>query len=98
MSFDRLAQRPWPDCPLIVAYGVGVDSTAMLIEFAFRGIRPDHILFADTGGEKPETYEYLPAMQDYLAKVGFPAVTIVRYVPTRAVYQTLEEQCLHTGT
>ena len=51
MSFDRLAQRPWPDCPLIVAYGVGVDSTAMLIEFAFRGIRPDHILFADTGGE-----------------------------------------------
>jgi hypothetical protein len=31
----------------------------MLIEFAHRGIRPDLILFADTGGEKPETYQYL---------------------------------------
>jgi hypothetical protein len=44
MSFS--AQRPWPDCPQVVAHGLGVDSTAMLIEFARRGIRPDLILFA----------------------------------------------------
>jgi hypothetical protein len=43
--------RPLPDCPLVVAYGLGVDSTAMLVEFVHRGIRPDRILFADTGGE-----------------------------------------------
>jgi hypothetical protein len=90
--------RPYPDSPLVVAYGMGVDSTALLIEFALRGIRPDLILFADTGGEKPETYSYLPVIQSYLARVGFPPVTTVRYVPTRAAYQTLEEQCLHTGT
>ena len=30
--------------------GLGVDSTAMLIEFVNRGIKPDLILFADTGG------------------------------------------------
>src|SRR4051794_28896554 len=89
---------PYPDYPLVVAYGLGVDSTAMLIEFASRGIRPDLILFADTGGEKPETYEYLPVMQRYLAGVGFPAVVTVRYEPTRAAYDTLEGQCLHTGT
>jgi hypothetical protein len=53
------AERPWPECPLVVAYGVGVDTAAMLIEFAHRGIRPDLILFADTGCEKPETYLYL---------------------------------------
>jgi hypothetical protein len=81
-----------------VAYGLGVDSTAMLVEFALRGIRPDLILFADTGGEKPETYAYLPVMQEYLVGVGFPAVITVRYEPTRAAYRTLEEQCLHTGT
>ena len=52
-------QRPWPDCSLVVAYGLGMDSTAMLIEFPPRGIRPDLILFADTGCEKPETYLYL---------------------------------------
>jgi hypothetical protein len=45
------SNRPYPDCPLVVAYGLGVDSTAMLVEFARRGIRPDLILFADTGGD-----------------------------------------------
>ena len=90
--------RPYPDGPLVVAYGLGVDSTAMLIEFARRGVRPDLILFADTGGEKPETYTYLPVIQEYLARAGFPAVVTVRYAPTRAVYDTLEAQCLHTGT
>ena len=41
MSSDEPATRPYPDCPLAVAYGLGVDSTAMLIEFVRRGIRPD---------------------------------------------------------
>jgi len=81
-----------------VAYGLGVDSTAMLIEFVRRDIHPDLILFADTGGEKPETYAYLRVIQKYLARVGFPTVVTVRYEPTRARYHTLEEQCLHTGT
>ena len=98
MPTDPSAARPWPDCPLVVAYGLGVDSTAMLVEFAHRSIRPDLILFADTGGEKPETYAYLPVLQRYLAGAGFPAVVTVRYQPTRAVYCTLEGQCLHTGT
>jgi hypothetical protein len=82
----------------VVAYGLGVNSTAMLVEFAARGVRPDLVLFADTGGEKPETYAYLPVIQGYLARVGFPPVTVVRYRPTRAAYHTLEGQCLHTGT
>ena len=71
----------------------------MLIEFAHRGIRPDLILFADTGGEKPETYA-VPATSSgaTCVSVGFPLVTTVRYQPTRAVYHTLEGQCLHTGT
>src|SRR5262245_17689139 len=92
------ALRPWPGCPLAVAYGLGLDSTALLIEFATRGIRPDLILFADTGGEKPEPYAYLPVIQQYLAGVGFPPVVTVRYTPARAAYRTLEEQCLHTQT
>jgi 3'-phosphoadenosine 5'-phosphosulfate sulfotransferase (PAPS reductase)/FAD synthetase len=90
--------RPHPDSPLVVAYGLGVDSTAMLIEFAQRGIKPDLILFADTGGEKPETYQYLGVIRPFLRRVGFPDVIVVRYQPKRAVYDTLEGQCLHTGT
>jgi hypothetical protein len=98
MSTTAPAMRPYPDCPLVVAYGLGVDSTAMLIEFAERGIRPDLILFADTGGEKPETYRYLAVIRPWLARVGFPDVVVVRYQPKRALYHTLEGQCLHTGT
>jgi hypothetical protein len=90
--------RPYPDCPLVVAYGLGVNSTALLIEFARRGIRPDLILFADTGGEKPETYQYLQVIGPFLARVGFPDVITVRYRPVRAAYATLEGQCLHTDT
>jgi hypothetical protein len=90
--------RPYPNAPMVVAYGLGVDSTAMLIEFARRGIRPDLILFADTGGEKPETYAYLPVIQRFLTGVGFPDVITVRYQPKWATYKTLEDQCLHTGT
>jgi hypothetical protein len=98
MSAPAPAVRPYPDCPLVVAYGLGVNSTAMLVEFAARAIRPDLILFADTGGEKPETYAYLRVIRPFLSRVGFPDVTVVRYRPPRAAYRSLEEQCLHTGT
>jgi hypothetical protein len=70
----------------------------MLVEFVRRDIRPDLVLFADTGGEKPETYAYLRVIRPFLARVGFPDVVVVRYRPTRAAYHTLEQQCLHTGT
>jgi hypothetical protein len=79
---------------LVISYGAGVDSTAMLVAMKRRGIRPDLILFADTGGEKPETYAYLPIIDAWLERVGFPVVTTVRYKPVRATYSTLEGQSL----
>ena len=98
MPKPTIPRRPYPDCPLVVAYGMGVNSTAMLVEFARRRIRPDLILFADTGGEKPETYQYLDVIQPFLQQVRFPKVIVVRYQPKTAPYHTLEGQCLHTGT
>jgi hypothetical protein len=88
--------------PLILAYGLGVDSTAVLVELYKRGIRPDAILFADTGGEKQETYDYLPIINKWLKSVGFPEVTIVKYQPQNfknwPPYATLGENCLTNGT
>ena len=88
--------------PLIVAYGLGVDSTAVLVELCKRGIRPDAILFADTGDEKQETYDYLPVINAWLSAVGFPTITVVRYVPKTfknfPPYSTLGENCLTNGT
>src|SRR5713101_5882785 len=88
--------------PLAVAYGAGVDSTALLVGFVRRGIRPAYILFADTGGEKEETLSFRPVMEAYLRQAGFPGITVVRYVPRDfkhwPPYHTLEENCLTNGT
>jgi len=88
--------------PFVVAYGMGVDSTAMLIGLYRRGQRPDLILFADTGGEKDETYAYRPIMNEWLRSVGFPEIQVVRYVPKDfknwPPYHTLEQNCLTNGT
>jgi hypothetical protein len=48
-----------PELPLIVAYGGGINSTAMLCGFRERDIKPSLILFADTKGEHPRTYQHL---------------------------------------
>lgn len=88
--------------PLVIAYGLGVDSTAVLVELARQARRPDLILFADTGNEKQETYDYLPYIQDWLAKVGFPPVQVVTNVVTDfkhwPPYKGLGENCLTNGT
>ena len=106
MTFDELPQRLGGDPirPFMVAYGLGVDSTAMLVALARRyragavECRPDAILFADVGDEKPPTYAYLPVMQEYLARVGFPQVHVVRYEPKFAKYHTLYENCIVNKT
>ena len=55
--------------PIVVAYGMGVDSTAMLIGLRDRRVPVELIMFADTGSEKPETMAYLPVIQKWLACV-----------------------------
>lgn len=83
--------------PVIVAYGVGVDSTAMIIGMHARGERIDLILHADTGDEKPETYAYLPVFQAWLAKVGLPPVIVVKNPRPKAGDKALSEACMRTG-
>ena len=61
----------------IVGYGGGVNSTAMLVGMCKKGIPADLILFADPGGEQPYTYEYLPIMDDWLARHGMPRLQTV---------------------
>lgn len=74
--------------PLIVSYGGGVDSTGVLVEFVRRGIRPDLILFADTGGEHPETYLYLDVMDAFLVRHGFPCARPSRRPSTTRCIRT----------
>lgn len=82
----------------IVAYGGGTNSTAMLIGLHRHGIPVDLILFADTGGEQPHTYAYLPIMNRWLADHGIPEITVVEYTDQNGDRLTLEQECLRSGT
>jgi len=66
---------------LMVADGMGVDSTAMLVLMWRLGIRPHAILHADTGDEHPETVAYREYRRAWLAAIGFPDLTIVKRAP-----------------
>ena len=85
--------RPLPDSPLVVSLGLGVDSIAMLLGMHERGIVPDAILFADTGSEKPETYEAARVVADWLERVEWPRITVVKKVPPQAPYRSLWGYC-----
>ena len=86
------------EVPICLCCGVGVDSVAMLVGLHQRGIRPDLISFADTGGEKPATYEYIPTLQQWLADVDFPPMLIVRLTPPIATYDSLYGNCIDNET
>jgi len=79
--------------PLVVSYGMGVDSTAVLVGLHQRGETPDLILFADTGSEKPETYAYLDVINAWLDRVGFPQVTVVKNPRPKTGDQSLYDAC-----
>lgn len=61
----------------VVSYGGGVNSTALLVGLEERDERPHYIIFADTGGEKPQTYEHVERMREWLKSKGMPDITTV---------------------
>jgi hypothetical protein len=84
---------------IIVTYGGGTNSTAILIGMFERGEKPDYIIFADTGGEKPHTYDNITEVNAWCTKVGFPLITIVKgSMPQQLIDGSLEDECLRLGT
>lgn len=82
----------------VVAYGGGTNSTAMLIGMQERGIPADVILFADTGAERPETYEYIQTFEKWLRSHGMPAITWLEYFDESGTRLSLETESLKSGT
>lgn len=52
----------------VVSFGGGTNSTAMIIGMYLHKIPVDLILFADTGGEQPHTYEFIRVFNAWLEK------------------------------
>lgn len=76
----------------VISFGGGVQSTAVGVLWAHGEIEADVALFADPGGEMPETYENVERMQAWLADRGRALVTVRRPGPA------LLEHSLETET
>ncbi len=74
----------------VLSFGAGVQTTALAILIAEGKVKVDEVVFADTGGEKPETYWYMEAYTIPLFKeIGVPFTTV------RGEPRNLVEHCEH---
>lgn len=87
-----------PKLPIVVSYGGGTDSTALLIECHKLNIRPDLILFADTGGEKPHTYEYIKTFSKWLVSKGMPEILTIKRNTRIRKTESLYDECIRSKT
>ena len=81
----------------VVSFGGGTNSTAMIIGMYLHKIPIDLILFADTGGEQPHTYEFMETFNEWLVKHGIPKIVSVEYHDKDGNRLTLEQECINSG-
>ena len=79
---------------IVLCYGAGTNTTAMIVGLAARNITPDLIVMADTGAERPHTYAHIELMQEFLRMIDFPKITIVKKVDKNGDVLTLEDNLL----
>jgi hypothetical protein len=90
---------------IVVAYGGGVNSVAMLALLHRVQVVPTAITMADPGSEWAETYRYRDiVVAPFLARVGFPPITVVtrmdelRYRRGGVNFETLRGCCERTAS
>lgn len=94
LGVRRVIDVPPDDALTIVAYGAGDNSTALLIGWIERGLRPvDLVIFSDTGGERSRTYAYAQMFSEWLVSRGYPAITMVHATNADGTPRTLEQDC-----
>lgn len=79
---------------LVMCYGGGTNSVAILLQLKQLCIRPDVITFADTGAERPKTYEHIKLMNDWCTQNGFPNIITVTQVKHDGTPNYLYELCI----
>jgi hypothetical protein len=83
--------------PVVISYGGGTNSTALLIGLVERQEPVDLILFADTGGERPGTYAYIEVFSAWLVERGYPEIVTVKTVNRDGDVIDLETECRENG-
>lgn len=79
--------------PTVLSFGGGVNSTALLVGLLEREQPPDLVLFADTGGERDETYRFVDTMAGWMTGHG-----LTFHVVKNKTDLTLEGECIKNKT
>jgi hypothetical protein len=84
---------------VVLNFGAGVDSTAMIVALKVAEIRPSLITFADTGCEKPSTIEHIAHMNAILQSWDWPLITVCKKktLPSTG-YDDLYSNCIANET
>lgn len=76
----------------VLSLGGGVNSTALMVWLIQEQLPLDVVVFADTGGEVPETYQHLALVERYLAEHKVQYLHLPGLVRGRDLYQTCWER------
>lgn len=80
---------------VIINYGGGSNSTALIVRAVREGLPISAVLFADTGGEWPETYTYVEGFRKWLEAHHVPLHVVRGHVGGSFV--SLEDDCVGKG-
>ncbi len=80
----------------VLSYGGGVNSVALMLLLFQNEMPLDEVVFADTGGEVPETYAYLDVTREFLQTRGVPFTIVAKKGAN--LYETAWRRCVMPST
>lgn len=72
----------------VLSFGGGVNTVALMVLLVAENEPLDEVVFADTGGEVPETYQAVEEARSYLAEHGVPFRRVSTRIKGRDLYDT----------
>lgn len=94
--FDAFSITPPKGIPWGINFGGGANSTALLLFCKDRWLRPDWVVFSDTGSERPETYQNVEIVKNWCKRNGFP-FDVTKWLRKDGSFESVHDNCLRTG-
>lgn len=76
----------------VLSFGAGVNTVALMLLLVREQLKLDEVIFADTGGEVPETYESVELARNYLAEHEIPFTVVAGRPGGTDLYGTAERR------
>lgn len=83
---------PLPSPLRVLSFGGGVNTIALMVLLIREGAPLDEVIFADTGGETPETYRAVESAEAFFAERGIPFRTVGTRMKGGDLYATAQRR------